>query len=300
MNKIWLAAAACALALPSACTLAQGRPGGMRGGPGGQPGGMMGGPGGGMRRPRGPLTLNRVPSEALKGPLSLNDAQMKKMDAIRSKFRDQVQAMFQAAGGGMGGRPGMGGGPGMGGRPGMGGMGGATMQKNMDKIQTLAKKNNDEMMGVLNAGQRAKVPGLIATFEAVQSAGLPMGAAGDLKLTPAQQKKLGALGAAARAKQMRAFQSMGQGGDRGAMMEKFRGMRDEQRKAAMAVLTPAQRTTIDKYEKAHPRGGFGGMGGGMRGPGGPGMGPGGPGMMQPPMGGPMARPGGAPGGRRGR
>ncbi len=282
MNRMWLAGVAGALALSSTCVLGQGRPGGMMGGPGGPPGGGMGG----RMRMRLPMALNRAPVEALKGPLKLNDGQVKKLDTIQSRFRDQAMGIF---------RQGMGGGPGMGGgRPGMGGpgAGGGDMQKNMDKIQGMAKKASADMNAVLTPAQRAKVPALLAAMDAAQGAGIPMGAVGGLNLTPDQVKKLKAVGDASREKQMKAFQGMGPGGDREAMMKKFTAMRDEQRKATSAVLNPAQRAAVAAYEKAHPRRSFGGPGG----PGGP-SGPGGPRMGGPGMGGPGM---GGPGGGRGR
>ncbi|MCX6360801.1 MAG: hypothetical protein NT029_13385 [Armatimonadetes bacterium] len=306
MKKMWLAGVAGALALSSTCVLGQGRPGGMMGGPGGPPGGGMGG----RMRMRMPMALNRAPVEALKGPLKLNDGQVKKLDTIQSKFRDDAMGLFRQ---GMGGGPGMGGGrtgmggpgmggPGMGGgRPGMGGpgAGGAEMQKNMDKIQGMAKKASADMNAVLTPAQRTKVPALLAAMDAAQGAGIPLGAVGDLNLTPDQVKKLKAVGDASREKQMKAFQGMGPGGDRDAMMKKFTAMRDEQRKATSAVLNPAQRAAVAAYEKAHPRRGFGGPGGPGGGPGGPG----GPRMGGPGMGGPGGPGGprmGGPGGGRGR
>src|SRR5437016_7587999 len=147
---------------------------------GGRQGGRGGGFGGGMRGGR-QVSVANVPVEALEKPLSLSADQKTRITAIQTKAREEMRGMFPQGGPGGGGfRRGGGqpGGPPAGGPPAgappPGGRPGGDFQAIMQKITDLNTKTQHEIEGVLNASQKAKLPGLIREFQAARGAGIPL------------------------------------------------------------------------------------------------------------------------------
>ncbi len=286
------------------------RPGapGQPGAPGPPGGGRMdgrrGGQGGGMRfgSGRNNMTAAMVPAAALASELKLNAKQKNDIETIQGKYRQDMMAAFMAGGpggpggpgpggpgapggpprssspnGGRPGAPGLPGGPGaMGGPGGRGRMGGMA-PADIKKLQDLSAKATSSIEAVLTPAQKKELPGVIKEVVALRSAGIPLDTLGDLKLTSAQKSKIVSLSDAAQ-KDMDAKRKAG--GD-------FRSMMQDSRKkthdSVLATLTQPQKAVVDKFEKEHPRRGFGAGGGGFGGPGGGGFGggrrggPGGPG-----------------------
>jgi hypothetical protein len=114
---------------------------------------------------------------------------------------------------------------------------------------------NQAIDAVLTAPQKTKLAAAAKDLALYRLAGIPFPLYGQIQLTAAQKTGLAQI-----------QQSVsGPQADRNAR----RAARDK----AVALLTPAQKALVDKYEQEHPnqRGGFGGGGGrGGRGPGGPG------------------------------
>jgi Spy/CpxP family protein refolding chaperone len=285
------AALVVAMSLP-AVAQQPGAPGGGQGRGQGRGSGQRGGYGG---RGGGQLTLANVPVEALAKSLSLTGEQKTKIEAIQTKHREEMRAMFPqggrggfggpgggaagarpggpgAPGGSGGGAPGAGAGArpgGPGGPSGPGGGGGRGFGADpalMEKIRAASTKTTASIEAVLNSAQRVKVPGLVKEFQALRGARIPLEVAADLKLTPDQIKKIEAVSDDQRKKMLEVFQGGGPGGDRNAMAEKFRAMRTENQQKIEAILTADQKAAVKKYEDAHPRpqrgGGRGGRGGG--------------------------------------
>jgi Spy/CpxP family protein refolding chaperone len=101
-----------------------------------------------------------------------------------------------------------------------------------------------------------------------------------LKLTPAQKTKVEALNKKTGAKMQEMMKGFQPGGDRQAMMAKFRGVQQEHRKELMKILTPEQGKKYEalvkaEREKMRRERGMGGPGGAPGRPGAPK--PGGPG-----------------------
>jgi Spy/CpxP family protein refolding chaperone len=134
------------------------------------------------------------------------------------------------------------------------------MQAMMEKMRTASEKTGKEIEGVLTSAQKAKLPGVLKQLDTVRGAGIPMGAAPDLNLTPDQLNKLEAL-SKDRQKQMESLRGAGGQGGGGDMMQRFQQMRAENQKKVDAILTAPQKAALKKYEDAHPRRGFGGGGG---------------------------------------
>lgn len=137
----------------------------------------------------------------------------------------------------------------------------------MEKVRGLNEKANSSIEAALTSSQKSKVPGLMKEFQALRGARIPLEVAADLKLTPDQIKRIEAVSEEQSKKMRDAFQGAGQGGDRQAMMERFRTMRQENQQKVDAILTADQKAAVKKYEDAHPRpqrggGGRGGRGGG--------------------------------------
>lgn len=217
----------------------------------GQPGGGQGRQGRGGFGQRGgfgrQVTVANVPVEALAKSLSLSANQKTQIEAIQTKHREETRALFPQ-GGGRGG--------------GGGGADPNAFQANMEKIRGMNEQATKDIEAVLNSGQKAKLPGLMKEFTALRGARIPFEVATELKLSPDQLKRIEAVSAEQQKAMRDAFQNAGQGGDRRAMMEKFRAMRQENQQKIEAILTADQKAAIKKYEDAHPRPQRGGRGGG--------------------------------------
>ena len=298
-----------------------GRPG-QPGGPprmGGPGGGQRGGPrfGGGRN-----MTAAMMPVSALTVELKLTGKQQQQITAIQGKFRTQMMGMFAGGGpggpGGPGGRMGGPGGPGgpgarMGGPGGPGGPGGrmggpggpggpgARMggpggpggpggrmggmdPANVQKMQNMANQATSSIEAVLTPEQKKRLPGALKEIGAMRQSGIPLETLADLKLSSDQKARIAGISDKSQ-KEMEA-KLKASNGDFRSLGSAFQDARTKTHESVMAVLSPSQKSIVDKYEKDHPRRGFGGPGGGG-GFGGPGGGRGGPG-------GP-----GGPGGRRG-
>jgi hypothetical protein len=133
------------------------------------------------------------------------------------------------------------------------------------KFGALSTQANQSIDAVLTTGQKTKLAAGIKELATYRLAGIPFGLYGQIQLTSAQKTSLAQIQQTVSGPQV------------------TRDARTAARTQAAALLTPAQKALVDKYEKDHPtpRGGFGGPGGGggrggFGGPGGPG-GPGAPG-----------------------
>ena len=145
------------------------------------------------------------------------------------------------------------------------------MQEKIAKLNTDA---NDEAMKALDEIQTKKLPAILKSATLFSNVGFPVETLPEVKLSKTQTEELNALVE----KMAKSAPKPSENGDFQGMMQAMRKHRDETTAAAMKLVTPAQKATIDAYKKAHPprqfRGGFGG-------PGGP---PGGGGAPPPPPG----------------
>lgn len=232
-------------------SLAQG-PGGQGRGPGG-PGGQ-GGRGGG----RG-MSVASLPVSALDAMVKLTPDQKTKITAIHNKHVKELTAL----------------------RP---QQGQSFDQGAMQKMRDLNTRTTGEIEALLTPDQKTKMQSARQELRVYRMAGIPLGLYGQIKLTADQKTKLQALvpagggGRGAGGSGGPGGGAPGQpggqpGGQRGGGGGGFGGFQQIREKAE-AILTPAQKTQIASYLKAHPdeaRGGRGGGGfGGGRGQGGPG------------------------------
>lgn len=183
--------------------------------PFGRPGGM--GPGGigrgGPMRIQGPVSLAQVPVPTLRDLLGLTDAQMKQMDEIIEKAREERFRMGppgrppgarptpgetvapgntpdapQRPAPGAGGTPGdlpPGAPPFPGGRPMRGGMGGPGQM-----WQGIEAKVSGQMDALLTDAQRKRVPETLKAMQTLRDAGVHLAVVAKLKLTDAQRTTL--------------------------------------------------------------------------------------------------------------
>lgn len=268
-------------------------------GPGGGGRGGFGGMQGGRRRV---VTAANVPVAALTAELKLTDSQTQQIQAIQDQYRKDRRALMPAGGpggfggpggpGGRGGAPGGFGGPGgRGGAPGgpggapggfggpggpggrgggpggPGGFGGPGGRPNIDfkKMEDLNTKATSKIEAVLTPAQKKALPGVIKEIGAMQMVQIPVETLGELKLTADQKSKI--VGIAEKSQKDLQEKMKSANGDFRSMMPIFQAARDKTHADVMLVLTAPQKATVEKYEKEHPRRGFGG--GGRRGGGAP-------------------------------
>jgi hypothetical protein len=148
------------------------------------------------------------------------------------------------------------------------------------KMQALAKKEASSIEAVLTPQQRSQLPGALKEIGALRSAGIPLETLGDLKLTSSQKSKISTISMKSQ-KEIEA-KLKAANGDFMSVGPVIRQAGEKTHADVMGVLTAPQKGVIDKYEKEHPRRGFGG--GGFGGPGG------GPGRRGGPGGGRQATP----------
>ena len=234
------------LACMCVVSLAQG-PGGQGRGPGG---GGQGGRGGG----RG-MSVASLPVNALDAMVKLTPDQKTKITAIHNKHVKELTAL----------RP----------QPGAGFDQGA-----MQKMRDLNTRTTGEIEALLTPDQKTKMQSARQELRVYRMAGIPLGLYGQIKLTADQKTKLQALapaGGGGRGQGGPGGPGGPPGGPPGGQPGGQRGGGggfQQMREKAEAILTPAQKTQIAAYLKAHPeearggRGGGGGFGGG-RGQGGP-------------------------------
>jgi len=279
-------AALCAIgAVASLSVLAQapaGRPGAVGGG-------RQGGRGGGMGFGRLGLkpSAATTPLAALTAELKLTDKQQSQIKTIQDKMMKDMMATRPAGGpGGPGGGPGgpRPGGPnpgrpgGPGGGPGGPGGGGGRFAPlspaDLKKMQDISAKANSSIEAVLTPAQKKELPGALKEIGTLRNAGIPFETLGELKLTSTQKTKIASI--TDKAQKDMAAKFTAANGNFQSLRTVMQDARTKTHADVMTTLTPTQKAVIDKYEKDHPRRGFGGPGGGGGRRGGPG-GPGGPG-----------------------
>jgi Spy/CpxP family protein refolding chaperone len=152
----------------------------------------------------------------------------------------------------------------------------------LKKMQDLTTKATSSIDAVLTPAQKKELPGALKEIGTMRNAGIPLETLGDLKLTSTQKTKIASI--ADKAQKDMEVKVKAANGDFQSLMPAIQQARAKTHTDVMATLTASQKAVVEKYEKDHPRRGFGG---GMGGPGGGGRrggGPGGPG-------GPGGRPG---------
>lgn len=198
-------------------------------GPGGQGQGRnAAGPGGG-RGGRG-VSLASLPVNALDAIVKLTPDQKKKITEIRENHAKEMAALRPQQGQGF--------------DPGA-----------MQKIRELNTRTSGQIEAVLTPAQKTKMQEARQELRLYRMAGIPLGLYGQIKLTEDQKARLQEL--------MPSRNGRGAGpGAPGAPGQ--RGGFQQIREKVDAILTPAQKTQIANYLKAHPeeqrsrRGGFGG------------------------------------------
>ncbi len=123
---------------------------------------------GGQYGRNGRLTLITVPAAYLKSELSLGEDQAAKIEAVQTKAQEEMKAARASF------TPG---------DP-------AAMREAAAKLQEANKKYEDDIKAILTDDQREKVPALMKDTQALVSAGIPVTAISDLKLTSDQKKKI--------------------------------------------------------------------------------------------------------------
>jgi hypothetical protein len=265
-----LAGIVAALAVTPALAQGGGRQGGGRQGGfggGGFGGGMRGG--GQFGRQQRQLTILDVPVATILTPrLGLSADQAQKINTIVSDIQRQqtdLMASFR------GGPNGQGGGQQPGQRPDF-----QAMRANMEKLQTARQEGIKNAEAVLNDTQKQSLPALLKEVQAFQSAGLPVELTPTLGLTADQTTRIIDIAQSGEKQIAQRAAAAQQQGDRRAIFEVMRGVRESTNKKVLEVLTAEQRTKVEDYLKSHPQpqwpgggpGGPGGFGRGQRGGGG--------------------------------
>ena len=228
-----------------------------------QPPGRPDGPGGPGRRPMGGRQLSpaQAPISELASGLQLTASQKTQIQTIQNNLKQFRESIMPRPGRGNDAPP-----------PDR-----ETMRANFDKLRAAEQKANGDIIALLTAAQKPKLPALLKQLEGIGALGIPLEIYDELRLTAAQKTQLNAI-----AKRMReSMPRPGDGGERGQgnpppPREEMEQNRRQFHEAAMAVLTDAQKTMIQEFIESHPRPPFGG--------GRPG-GPGGDGDRPPPPGG---------------
>ncbi len=225
--------------------------------PGGGGGGRQGRQGGG-RGFGGPATLSAVPAAVLADGLKLSAVQKAKIQAIQDQSRKDMQALRPAPGAQV------------------------DRQEMMQKFQALNEETNKSIEGVLTPDQLKASVAFLKSVSAYRTVGIPLEVLPDLKLTADQKTKIAAIADVAQKQLQDEMQKLraagGNGGGGGGGFQAIQELMKANGDKAAAVLTPAQKSTLDKYKADHPQGrGFGGPGGGggrrQGAPGGGGNGP---------------------------
>ncbi len=180
------------------------------------------------QRGLGQATLARIPAAALEKPLSLTADQKTKIEAIQKKYAEDSRALAPQAGG----------------QPDP-----AARQKRTE----LSAQATKDIEAVLKEDQKAKVPDLLKQLGGLSGAGIPLEVVGDLKLTADQTKKIEAVETDSQKAMAELRQGAGAGGDRQAMAQKMREMRQASQQKVMDILTADQKAIVTKYQQEHPR-----------------------------------------------
>ena len=129
----------------------------------------------------------------------------------------------------------------------------AANQKRLD----IANKADSDIEAALTDDQKIALTNFKRDLQVMQQAGLPLDMVGDLNLTDDQRQKITAQ---ARENQRTVRQKATEAQQSGTTMtsEARTAMLKENRDKILALLTPEQRATLDKYGKEHPAPGTGG------------------------------------------
>jgi hypothetical protein len=240
MKKASIVAIAAVAALSMGLSsYAQQAPGGAPGGGGFRQGGRQGG-----GRGFGAPTLATVPAAVLADGLKLSAVQKAKIQAIQDQSRKDMQALRPAPGAQV------------------------DRQEMMQKFQALNEETNKSIEGVLTPDQLKASAAFLKSVGAYRTVGIPLEVLPELKLTADQKAKIAAIADVAQKQLQDEMQKLraagGNGGGGGGGFQAIQELMKANGDKAAAVLTPAQKSTLDKYKAEHPqqRGGFGGPGGG--------------------------------------
>ena len=211
-------------------------------------GGPGGGPGRGMRGPR-PSTAANAPLPALAAGLKLTSVQQAEVAKIQAQFAQSRRMLMPPP-------------PSPGGPPPDPG----AMRAVWDQMRGMDQAADARIGAVLTGPQRAALPALLRTLDDLRLAGIPPATYGALKLTGSQTARITGLAQASQQEMRGAMDAARRSGDFGSVRQTMRAGRDRLASQAAAVLTPTQRSLVDKYKAAHPRPPFGGPGDGFGGP----------------------------------
>ena len=114
-----------------------------------------------------------------------------------------------------------------------------------------AQKADTDIEAVLTDDQKKMLPDYKKDLAFFRQAGLPAGLIGDIKITDEQRTKITAQTTENR-RTMRQKQRDAQQAGTVMTAEQRRAMTKENQDKILALLTPEQRATLDKYNKDHP------------------------------------------------
>ena len=189
----------------------------------GAPQGQGRGQGGGGRQGGRQMSLASLPVATLDSIVKLTPAQKTKITPIHDNYVKQMTAL----------RPQQGQQP---------------APDAMQKWRDLGTQTSKSIEDLLTPAQKTKLADARKEMGMYRMAGIPTGLYGQIKLTADQKTKL---------QELQKSMTPAQGSmDRTAMRTAMQAGREK----AAALLTPAQKTQIEKYRKDHPQEQFGGRG----------------------------------------
>jgi Spy/CpxP family protein refolding chaperone len=177
-------------------------------------------PGGQNRRAGRQVSLATVPVDALKKLLNLTDEQATKIKGIQDTYQADIRALRPA--------------PGTQPDP-------TTRQKRAE----LTRKASEDIQNVLTTEQKEKMKNLVKEIGPLMAAGIPVGVIPNLKLTDDQKKQIAAI--------VKETQDKRQALTPEERRSQGRQLMQDARAKIQALLTDAQKATIQKWEKDHPR-----------------------------------------------
>ena len=223
----------------------------------GAPGGGGGGQGRGGQNGRrgGRMTVASVPAATLAAGLMLSADQVSKIEVIQKPIMARQADMMKQF---------------MAGRQGGATPDRAAMMANYQKMQADQTQAETDINALLTDTQKEQLPTLLKAIGALNQAGIPMQVQGKLGLTEDQKTQI--IDVATRAqRKAREAAANAQPDDPANTPEARQKVQTEIEAQVDALLTPAQRQTVQQYRAANPRPmGRGGYGGGGR-PGGGGQ-----------------------------
>lgn len=204
-------------------------------GPGGPPPGPgFGRPGGGG--PRQDSVAN-TPIGALAAGLKLTSDQKAKIAAIQKKLQQQRRDLMPRPGGSEDGGP----------------PDPSTMRANMDKMRSLEQTAVRKIKEVLTSDQKQTLPTFMKELGSLRATGIPIELYGTLKLTTDQKQQLTGIAEKARDVMRQKMDAARESGDFGSVRDAMDQSRRQTHDQAMAILTDAQRSAVEKFIEDHPR-----------------------------------------------